>query len=66
MIVEGPDIMPFVQQFCGLPAMFLWESDDGTVHHEQGEGGELGDPLMAFLDDVYISTDPVLQQAYGG
>ena len=94
MTVEGgPDIMPFVRQFYGQPSMYLWESDDGTVHHiEQGEGGEQGDPLMpllfalgqhaslcaideglakgerlmAFLDDVYISTDPEgLQQAYG-
>ena len=51
MTVEGgPDIMPFVRQFYGQPPMYLWESDDDTVHQiEQGEGGEQGDPLMPLL-----------------
>ena len=48
MRVEGgPDIVPFVKQFYGQPSTYLWESDDGTVHHvELGAGVEQGDPLM--------------------
>ena len=35
-----------VRMFCGQPSSYLWEGDDGTVHHiEQGELGEQGDPL---------------------
>ena len=51
MRVEGgPAIMPFVRMFYGQPSSYLWEGDDGTVHHmEQGEGGEQGDPLMSLL-----------------
>ena len=51
MRVEGgPAIMPFVRMFYGQPSSYLWEGDDGTVHHiEQGEGGEQGDPLMPLL-----------------
>ena len=41
MIVEGgPAIMPFVRMLYGQPSSYLWEGDDGTVHHIEGEGGE--------------------------
>ena len=44
MRVEGgPAIMPFVRMFYGQPSSYLWEGDDGTVHHKQG------DPLMLLL-----------------
>ena len=51
MRVEGgPAIMPFVRVFYGQPSSYLWEGDDGTVHHvEQGEGGEQSDPLIPLL-----------------
>ena len=46
----GPAIRPFVRMFYVQPSSYLWEGDDGTVHHiEQGQGGEQGDPLMPLL-----------------
>ena len=34
----GPDITPFVRQFYGQPSTYLWESEDGTAHHNRAKG----------------------------
>ena len=47
---NGDKLVPFMRLFNGSPSTFLWEDDEGTVHHvRQGEGGEQGDPLMPLL-----------------
>ena len=39
-MVDGDKLVPFMRMFCGSPSTFLWEDDEGTVHHvRQGEGG---------------------------
>ena len=49
-MVDGDKLVPFMRLFYGSPSTFLWEDDEGTVHHvRQGEGGEQGDPLMPLL-----------------
>ena len=49
-MVDGDKLMPFLRLFYGSPSTFLWEDDEGTVHHvRQGEGGKQGDPLMPLL-----------------
>ena len=49
-MVDGDKLVPFMRLFHGSPSTFLWEDDEGTVHHvRQGEGGEQGDPLMHLL-----------------
>ena len=49
-MVDGDKMVPFMRLFHGSPSTFLWEDDEGTVHHvRQGEGGEQGDPLMPLL-----------------
>ena len=46
----GEKLLPFVRMFYSTPSTFLWEDEEGTVHHiPQGEGGEQGDPLMPML-----------------
>ena len=43
-MVDGDKLVPFMRLFYGSPSTFLWEDDEGTVHHvRQGEGGEQGD-----------------------
>ena len=40
----------FVRLFYGQPSRYLWEDEDGAIHHiHQGEGGEQGDALMPLL-----------------
>ena len=42
--------LPFVRLFCGRHSRYLWEFDDGEIHHiPQGEGGEQGDAMMPLL-----------------
>ena len=44
-MVDGDKLVPFIAQFYGSLATYLWEDDDGNVHHvRQG-----GDPLMPML-----------------
>ena len=46
----GSAALPFVRLFYGQPSRYLWEDEDGDVHHiYQGEGGEQGDALMPLL-----------------
>ena len=46
----GSAVLPFVRLFYGQPSRYLWEDEDGAIHHiHQGEGGEQGDPLMPLL-----------------
>ena len=46
----GSAVLPFVRLFHGQPSRYLWEDEDGAIHHiHQGEGGEQGDPLMPLL-----------------
>ena len=63
----GSAVLPFVRLFYGQPSRYLWEDEEGAIHHiHQGEGGEQGDPptyalalerLFAFLDDIYVTID---------
>ena len=49
-VADMVKLVPFMRLFYGSPSTFLWEDDEGTVHHvRQGEGGEQGDPLMPLL-----------------
>ena len=46
----GSAVLPFVRLFYGQPSRYLWEDEDGAIHHiHQCEGGEQGDPLMPLL-----------------
>ena len=43
--------LPCVRQFYGQASQYLWYDDDDAAHVvQQGEGGELGDPLDAWPD----------------
>ena len=45
----GWAVLPFVRLFCGQPSWYLWENEDGTIHHiNQGESGEKG-PTYALV-----------------
>ena len=47
---EGQQFLPFVRLFYGQPSRYLWEDEDGAIHHiHQGEGGGQGDPLVPLL-----------------
>ena len=49
-MARGSAAIPFVRMFYGQASTYLWEDDEGRVHHiEQGEGGEQGDPMMPLL-----------------
>ena len=46
----GNTVLPFVRLFYGRQSQYLWECDDGEIHHiPQGEGGEQGDAMMPLL-----------------
>ena len=46
----GNTALPFVRLFYGRQSRYLWEFEDGEIHHiPQGEGGEQGDALMPLL-----------------
>ena len=39
--------MPFARLAHAEPTSFVWEDEDGSLHHiRQGEGGEQGDPVL--------------------
>ena len=47
---NGDYVLPFVRCFYGSPSTYLWEDEMGTTEDvAQGEGGEVGDPLMPLL-----------------
>ena len=41
-MVDGDKLVPFMRLFYGSPSTFLWEDDEGTVHHVRGTVGEEG------------------------
>ena len=46
----GNTALPFVRLFYGRQSRYLWEFEDGEIHHiPQGEGGEQGDAMMPLL-----------------
>ena len=46
----GSAALPFVRLFYGKPSWYLWEDEDGAIHHiHQGEGGEQEDAVTPLL-----------------
>ena len=59
---EGQQFLLFVRLFYGQPSRYLWEDEDGAIHHiHQGEGGGQGDPLMPLLFSLgqHAALEPV-------
>ena len=58
--VPGANAMlPFVRQFYTSRSRLIWHDAQGAPHITfQAEGGEQGERLLAFMDDIYADASP--------